>query len=220
MTKIRNIIHVVWYEIVRSFLRLTFFPMFLLTAEGRKNVPRKGPVLLLSNHQSFLDPMFCQVPINRHMHYVTRSTLFNNKLFGMLLSTLNTIAIRRGEADVAAMKKIIAVLKEGNIVCMFPEGTRTSDGRITEIKAGFSLLSRRSKAVVVPVAIEGAYDCWPRDRKLPTFGKVYVKYGQGFTPQDIKELGEEGFSKAFNERLRTMQNELRAKRGVEKFDYE
>jgi len=153
------------------------------------------------------------------MYYVTRSTLFNNKLFGMLLSTLNTIPIRRGEADVAAMKKIITVLKEDKVVCLYPEGTRTSDGRIADIKAGFSLLSRRSKAVVVPVVIEGAYECWPREKKFPKLGRVYIKYGESFTPEQIKELGDEGFSRAFNDRLHAMQNELRLKRGVEPFDY-
>ncbi len=118
------------------------------------------------------------------------------------------------------MKKIISVLKEGRVVCLFPEGTRTTDGRIANIKAGFSLLSRRSKAVVVPVVIEGAYQCWPRDRKFPKLGRVYMKFGKGFTPQEIEELGDEAFSKAFNERLQTMQNELRVKRGVEPFDYD
>ena len=219
MKKIKHFFHLAWYEFVRTVLRIFFYPLFLMRAEGKENVPRKGPVMLLSNHQSFLDPMFCQLPLWRHMHHVARITLFDHKLFGMLLSTLNTIPIRRGEADVAAMKKIIAVLKEGKIVCLYPEGTRSSDGRIAEIKAGFSLLSRRSKAVVVPVVVEGAYECWPRDKKFPKLGRVYIKYGEGFTPEQIKELGDEGFSKAFNERLHTMQNELRAKRGVEPFDY-
>lgn len=219
MKNIKKFIHLFWYEFVRSLLRLIFYPLFWMTAEGQENIPRKGPVMLLSNHQSFFDPMFCQLPTFRHMHYVTRSTLFNNKLFGMLLSTLNTIPIRRGEADVAAMKKIIEVLKQDKMVCLYPEGTRTFDGKIADIKAGFSLLSRRSKAVVVPVVIEGAYECWPRDRKLPKLGRVYIKYGKAFTPEQIKELGDEGFSKAFNERLHTMQNELRLKRGVEPFDY-
>ena len=105
MKKIKEIIHLNWYESIRSLLRLIFFPLFWMTAEGRKNVPRKGPVILLSNHQSFFDPMFNQLPINRHMYYVARSTLFDIKGFGWLISTLNTIPIRRGEADVAAMKK-------------------------------------------------------------------------------------------------------------------
>ena len=219
MKYIKKIVHLIWYEFARSVLRLIFYPLFLITARGQKNVPRKGPVMLVSNHQCYFDPMFCQLPLNRHMYYVARSTLYNHKLFGMLLSTLNTIPIRRGEADVGAIKKIISVLKEGKVVCLYPEGERTLDGRIGNIKAGFSLLSRRSKAVVIPVAIEGAFECWPRHKKYPKLGRVYVKYGEGFTPQQIKELGDEGFAREFNERLHKMQNELRLKRGVEPFDY-
>lgn len=106
------------------------------------------------------------------------------------------------------------------MVCLYPEGKRTSDGRIAEILGGFSLLSRRSKAVVVPVVIEGAFECWPRNKKFPKLARVYTKYGAPFTPQQIRELGDEGFSKALNQRLRQMQNELRVKRGVEPYDYD
>ena len=102
-----KIIHKIWYEIVRLFLLVTLYPAFRISAEGGENVPKKGAVMLLSNHQSFLDPMFCQLPLWRHMYHVARSTLYDNKLFGLLLSTLYTIPIRRGEADVAAMKKIM-----------------------------------------------------------------------------------------------------------------
>jgi 1-acyl-sn-glycerol-3-phosphate acyltransferase len=121
---------------------------------------------------------------------------------------------------VGALKKVIAALKDGKAVCLFPEGTRTRDGRIAEIKGGFSLLSRRSKAIVVPVVIEGAFECWPRDRKFPKLGKIYIKYGEGFTPEKIKELGDEEFSKVFNKRIHAMQNELRVKLKMEPFDYD
>lgn len=219
MQKIKKIIHTVWYEFCRSILRLIFFPLFRISATGRKNVPRKGPVLLLSNHQSFFDPMFCQLPINRHMHYVTRSTLYDVKIFGPLMSTLNTIPIRRGEADIAAMKKIIEVLKKDQMVCLYPEGTRSSDGKIADIKPGFGLLSRRGNATIVPVTIDGAYECWPRHSKKPKIGKVYVTYGKSFSPQEIKELGADEFAKVLTARLRKMQNEMRIKHGKEQYEY-
>ncbi len=219
MKKIRRILHIIWYEFVRTTLRLILYPLFLITSEGQKNIPRKGPVLLLCNHQSFLDPFFCQMPVHRHLYYVAKSTLFDNFFTRIILPSLNTIPIRRGEADLVAIKKTISFLKEDKIVCLFPEGTRTPDGKITSIKGGFSLLSRRSKAIVIPVVIEGAFECWPRDRKFPKLGRIYLKYGKSFTPQEIKELGDEAFSKAFNKRLQALHNDLRVKRGVEPFDY-
>jgi len=219
MKTIKKIAHDIWFEVVLTFLRITFYPSFRIKSEGKENVPRKGPVIMLSNHQSFFDPMFNQLPIRRHIHFVARSTLYSAKFFGTLLASVKTIPIRRGEADIAAMKKIISVLKEGKMTCLYPEGTRSSDGKITEIKGGVSLLSRRSKAVIVPAVIDGAFECWPRDSKWPKFGKVYVKYGEPFTPEQIKELGDEGFTNALNEKLQKMQNELRVKYGKEPFDY-
>lgn len=176
-------------------------------------------MLLLSNHQSFFDPMFCQLPINRHMNHVARSTLYDGKFLGPLLRTLKTIPIKRGETDISAMKKIIAVLKEDEMVCIYPEGTRSSDGKIAEIKPGFGLLSRRGNATVVPVAIEGAFECWPRHNPKPKTGKVYVTYGESYSPEDIKEMGGEKFAKVITDCLRKMQNEMRIKAGKEPFDY-
>ena len=198
---------------------MTFYPYFLVHAEGKENVPRKGPVLMLCNHQSFLDPILCQIPIRRHSYFIARNTLYDNAILKRLLPTLYSIPIRRGEADIAAMRKIIAVLKQDRMACLFPEGTRSNDGRLNEVKAGFSLLSRRGKAIVVPVVIEGAFQCWPRGRKLPKPGRISLKYGKGFTPEEIKELGDEEFCKAFNTRFQEMQGELRKKRGLEPFDY-
>ena len=219
METLKKWCHKIWFEFALFILRLIFFPLFRVSVKGRKNVPSKGPVLLLSNHQSFFDPMFCQIPIMRNMHFVARDSLFKVKVFGPLMSSLNTIPIKRGEADISAMKKIIDILKGGAVVCLYPEGSRTFDGKIAEIKAGFGLLSRRSNASVVPMVIDGAFECWPRQNKWPRLGKVYVEYGKSFSPEEIKELGDEEFSKLFNERLRGIQNAMRKRQGKEAFNY-
>jgi 1-acyl-sn-glycerol-3-phosphate acyltransferase len=100
-----------------------------------------------------------------------------------------------------------------------PEGTRTVDGRIADIKPGFGLLSRRSGAKVVPVVIDGAFECWPRHKKFPSIGKVTVSYGELITPELVRELGDKEFARVITGRLRQMQNELRIKSGKEPFDY-
>ena len=208
-----------WHSIARAICTFTICILYRVRVFGRKNVPTKGPVLLLSNHQSFLDPIFSQSTIWRNFYFIARQSLFEMKFLGPLINSLNTVSIKRDQADVAAMKTIIELLKKNRSVCLYPEGTRTSDGTIAEIKPGFGLLSRRSGAMVVPVVIEGAFECWPRNRKFPKLGRVAVSYGSPFTPEQIKEFGDRQFAKMLTERLRQMQNQLRKKLGKPAFDY-
>ena len=210
---------VIWRTFMRIILTGTVCTLCRVCAYGMKNVPKKGPVLLLSNHQSFLDPMFSQSWIRRGFHFVARQSLYENRFFGFLIRYLYTVPIKRGQADLAAMRTIIDRLKVGSAICLYPEGTRTGDGRIAEIKPGFSLLSRKSGAKIVPVVIEGAFECWPRHKKFPKIAKVVVSYGKPITPERIKELGDREFAKEITAQLRRMQNELRLKLGRNPFDY-
>jgi 1-acyl-sn-glycerol-3-phosphate acyltransferase len=210
---------IIWHTFVRIVLTGTICTLCRVCAYGMKNVPKDGPVLLLSNHQSFLDPIFSQSWIYRGLHFVARESLYENKIFGFLIRYLHTVPIKRGQADLAAMRTIIDRLKCGSAVCLYPEGTRTGDGRIAEIKPGFSLLSRRSGAKIVPVVIEGAFECWPRHKKFPKIAKVVVSYGKPITSERIKELGDREFAKEITAQLRRMQTELRLKLGRNPFDY-
>src|SRR4030042_1206229 len=130
---------------------------FRVHPAGRENIPRCGPVVFVCNHQSFLDPMLCGIFIQRPLHYLARDNLFRG-LFGKLLLSVNTIPVRRDEADIPAMRTVIERLQLGHSLCLFPEGTRTRDGKITAFKPGFGLLCRRGNAAVVPVLIEGAFE--------------------------------------------------------------
>ncbi len=210
--KIKTFINTIWYALMKNGLALIFFPVFRLRVRGRKNVPKSGPVLLLSNHQSFLDPILCQIPLMRHCFYVARESLFRG-LFGKLLTSIHAMPIKRGQADLAAMRRIIGTLKEGRVVCLFPEAMRTGDGRIADIKPGFGLLVRRSGAVVVPTVIEGAFECWPRNSKWPRPGKVAVCYGQAIDAEQVKGLGDKKFAKLLTGILREMQHRCRAELG-------
>lgn len=209
---------IIWHNIFRTLCTSIICPLYLVRAYGMSNVPKKGGALILCNHQSFLDPMFSQSWVRRNFSFVARDTLFEG-FFGKLIGWMYTIPIRRGEADLAAMKAIIARAKEGAAVCLYPEATRTHDGKIVDIKAGFGLLARRSKASVVPMVIEGAFDCWPRTRKFPRLGKVVVMYGEAITSEQINELDNETFAQMVTDRMRSMQNECRKKMGKDPLDY-
>lgn len=209
---------IIIHGILRLFSVGILCVLYRVRSYDMKNVPKTGPTLILCNHQSFLDPMFSQSWVRRSFCFVARDSLFEGRL-GKFLNQLYTIPIRRGQADIAAMRSIIAYTKAGYAVCLYPEATRTHDGKIADIKAGFGLLVRRSKATVVPVVIDGAFECWPRTQKFPKLGKIRVVYGEPISSEQIAGLDNETFAAMVTRRMRTMQDECRIKAGKEPFDY-
>ena len=153
------------------------------------------------------------------MYYVARDSLFKYKFVGSFLKFVYAIPIRRGAADIGAMRKIIGKLKENATVCLFPEGSRTYDGKIAKVQPGFTLLTRKTGASVVPVVIDGAFECWPRSKKWPSLGKVRVSYGEAITAEEIAEMGDKAFSVLLTNKMRQMQDELRKVGGKEAYIY-
>jgi 1-acyl-sn-glycerol-3-phosphate acyltransferase len=157
--------------------------------------------------------------LKRHLHFLARDTLFTNRFFGWLLSSVNTIPVRQGKADLPAIRKVITKLKEGRSVCLFPEGTRTSDGKIMPFKPGLGLLCRRGQAAIVPVVIDGAFECWPRHKKLFSPGPISVCYGKAITAEQAKNMGDEKLAEVLTDTLRQMQTKSRIKQGKKPYDY-
>ncbi len=209
-----------WYWLARLGCRMFCIVLFRLRVYGRENVPSTGAVILASNHQSYLDPVFCGVGLKRHLAYVARESLFRYRLFALLIRSLDAVPIGRDKADIAAMKAIIARLRDGAAVCLYPEGTRTRDGRIIAVKPGFGLLCRRAKAVVVPVLIDGGFDVWPRYNRLFRPGRVMVRFGQPLSPAQIATMGNEDLADHLTRTLRQVQNAARLQQGKPLYDYE
>ena len=209
----------VWYWLSGWTCRLFCIFFFNFRAYGKENVPHKGAILLVSNHQSYLDPILCGVSLTRQMHYLARDSLFGNWFFCWLISSLNAIPVRRGEPSLSTMKKVISRLRGGYGVCLFPEGTRTPDGKIAAFKPGFGLLRRRGNAAIVPVMIDGAFECWPRHKKMFSRGSIVVWYGEVITAEEAKNMGDEELAGTVTERLRQMQTQCREKRGKKPYEY-
>ena len=208
-----------WFWVARWICRVFCILFFRVRAYGRENVPGKGAFLLVSNHQSYLDPIFCGIPLTRRLCFLARDSLFANWFFGWLISSVNTIPVKRGEADLTAMRKVIGKLKEGWGLCLFPEGTRTNDGKIASLKGGFSLLARRGEAVIVPVVLDGSFECWPRYKKLFSRGSITVCYGKAITVEQIKNMSDRKLAEVLTDTLRRIQNECRVKQGKKPFEY-
>ena len=183
----------IWHEFGRLLSVGIVWLLYRVKVYGKENIPRDGAVLVLSNHQSLFDPVLCQGWLRRPFYYVPRDTLFVG-FWGRIIDSFYTIPINQEKAGIKSMRAIIEVLKRGHIVCLYPEGARTFDGRIDEIKPGFSLLMRRSGATLIPMIIDGIFERWPRTQKYPKLGgRVGIMYGKPIPADHIKEFGEENF---------------------------
>jgi 1-acyl-sn-glycerol-3-phosphate acyltransferase len=209
-----------WYRCWQYSAMVVFSVIFRVRFFGRENVPLSGPVLLVSNHQSYLDPIVCGVGLRRELDYVARDSLFRNRLFGRFIGSVNAFPIQRGQADIQAVKSIIRRLQNNRAIVVFPEGTRTTDGKIRSIKGGFDLIIRRSGATLVPVVVDGAFEVWPRHQALPSMGNISVFYGQPFTADQVQQMPREQFVAQVNGRLQAMQNELRLRSHKKPYSYE
>src|SRR4051794_14587650 len=143
------------YWLVRGVLQ-PFFHLYLrMRRIGREHIPAEGPVIIAANHRSFLDPFVIGCMTRRPIHYVAKKELFGNRLSAWLLSSLGAFPIDRGAADVGAIETARAILERGEIVLIFPEGTRTRPGPLGAPKRGIGRLALQTGAPIVPVAVMG-----------------------------------------------------------------
>jgi 1-acyl-sn-glycerol-3-phosphate acyltransferase len=147
---------------------------FSLRCKGMANMPRTGPVLVISNHQSFLDPWIVGISVRRRLTYLARKTLFRSRVFGTIIRALNAVPVDQEGVAKEGLKTIVEQLRMGRGVLVFPEGTRTPDGSLQPLQAGVHLLIRRALPPILPVAIAGAYDAWPMWRKYPIPAPLFL----------------------------------------------
>lgn len=154
----------------------------MLTCVRHFNVPKQEVkqrgLLIAANHQSFLDPVLIGGPLVRPVHFLARTSLFEVPGFRTLLPALNAHPVHRGRVDPEALRTTLRLLRNGETLLIFPEGTRTRDGRLGHFKPGAGSIAIRCGVPVLPVCIEGAFECWPRSQKLPRPRRVAVMFGK------------------------------------------
>ena len=160
---------------ILSFLYFRTFHKLVIN--GLDNVPSSGGFILASNHLSFLDPPLVGCKVNRNLHYFARDSLFKGPL-GFLIKRLNSISVNRGQLDLGTLKHTLRVLKRGDPLLVFPEGTRSTDGSLGAGKKGLGLLVLKSKCPVLPVRIKGSYEILGKGMFFPRLGrKLSITYG-------------------------------------------
>jgi 1-acyl-sn-glycerol-3-phosphate acyltransferase len=179
-----------WYQLLQRPLQLVAVLAYGARYWGRENIPGSGGVLVVSNHQSHFDPPLVGVGCPRRLNYVARDTLFGFAPFGWLIHSVGAIPIDREGMGLGGIKESLKRLKRGEMVLIFPEGTRSGDGEVGPFRPGFTALAVHSGAAILPVAIEGAFQVWPRWRKFPGRGSVQVRYGVPILPAEFAGCDE------------------------------
>jgi 1-acyl-sn-glycerol-3-phosphate acyltransferase len=163
--------------------------LFGLSSRGRENVPKTGPVLLVANHSSFLDPPLVGGMTPRQVSFMAKEELFRVPFLGWLIRHLNARPVRREGADAGALRMSLRVLQDNGALLVFPEGTRGPEGALRDPKPGVGMLAVLSGAPVVPVLIEGSGRAWPRGQRLPRRARVTVTFG---SPKVFERKDAEG----------------------------
>ena len=202
------------WVLFRSVARFVFLLAFRVRMFGGRNVPESGGVLIVSNHQSYLDPVLLGCGLERSVSYMARRTLFRNAAFGWLISALNAFPVSRGGADTAAMREAVRRLEDGWCLVVFPEGTRTADGAIGPLRPGILAIAERAGAPIVPAVVEGAFEAWPRGRMIRPH-PIAVSYGRPISAEECRRLGRDRLVQRLRDEMVRLQEELRRRAGRE-----
>ena len=174
----------VFYRFVQNVFRLFFRLYNRLEVRGLSNVPNEGPMLVASNHASFVDPPLVGSVLPIRLRYLAKESLFRVPLLGFLIRTLGAVPVAREDSQRAGavMKLLLALLKEGECVLLFPEGSRTEDGRLKPLEAGVAYLSVKTGVPVLPVYVKGSFEAWPKGKALPRPSKLKLSISRLIYP--------------------------------------
>jgi len=165
---------------VRLLLIVVLKPLFRYEVRGRHNIPKSGPVILAVNHVSYLDPVMVAVAIGpRPINFMAKSELLKIPVFGALLKSLNTFPVKRGLADKGAIAYSLKLLSNGEVLLIFPEGTRirNNNGQLGAPYPGVTAIALKTGAPIVPIGLIGMGKVLPDGKKLPRFPKLRVRIG-------------------------------------------
>lgn len=201
------------WKAMQSICRIVSSLMFELKVYGKEHIPPSGGVLMVANHQSYLDPIVLAVQLYRPVSFLAKSELFRNPLFGWLIRSLNAFPVRQGAGDVGAMKETIRRLQQGHMLVIYPEGSRSDTGDLLPIASGAALVIRRAGVQVVPAIIEGSFQAWPRSRRIFRAHQIAVLYGpplqtDGLKAGEITALIERTFHAMRDELRQRLQRDL------------
>ncbi|MCC6728002.1 MAG: 1-acyl-sn-glycerol-3-phosphate acyltransferase [Chthonomonadales bacterium] len=167
-----------FYRAIRDLAHLGYHVYGRVRIVGHENIPPSGPVIVAANHVSYLDPPLVGSSIRRECAFMARHDLWKSRFLGWLIAHLNAFPVHRDTADRAAIRSALDALASGKVLVLFPEGTRSDDGRLQAAAPGVGMIVARSGATVIPTAVIGPEQMLPpgasRLRRVP----LTVVFGQ------------------------------------------
>jgi long-chain acyl-CoA synthetase len=213
-----NVFAEVFFFLLGRLIYLFALDRFHLKMRGLENLPEKGPYLLCSNHQSYVDPLVMAGALPYRLFRDTfalgTSDIFGEGFMRRLARWLRVVVLDPDANLVPAMRAGAFGLNQGHILVLYPEGERTNDGNPRVFRKGAAILSIHTQAPIVPIAIEGFYEVWPRHKKFPKFGDLQLVFGKPIQPPPLKEASEAAYERLTSElksRVVAMWHELREK---------
>jgi len=196
------------YFFVITITRFIFRVFYRMRVYGREHY-FEGGAILAPNHVSYFDPPIVAAASPENIHFLARETLFRS-FFGKVIRALNAHPVHGHVNNLKAIKTICAMLKKGYKVLLFPEGTRSKDNQLGEIKPGIGMLVSRSETAIIPVYIYGTFKIWPRNQKRPRFfGKTAVVFGSPIHWKDYTDMDKKEAQEHIAHRLSSALEELR-----------
>lgn len=181
-----------WYLFWKMVLWAIAKIAFRLRIEGRGHEPARGPFIVAGNHASSIDPPLVGIALRHRAAYMAKHELFNVPVLGPLLRSIGVFPVRRGEPDRRAIRRSLDVLESGGILVMFPEGTRSPDGRLQKPEPGAAMIALRTGALVLPAAVINSHRILPKGSRRPKFQQVIVRLGPPVTvPRVVGRLDHE-----------------------------
>jgi 1-acyl-sn-glycerol-3-phosphate acyltransferase len=193
------------WKCLQVIARILTTALFDLKVDGQRHIPARGGVLIVSNHQGYLDAVVLAVRLTRPLNYIAKSELFENPYGAWLLRSLNAFPVHQGAGDITAVKETIHRLQLGLLLNIFPEGARTEDGRIGQLRDGAALVVHRAGVPIIPAVITGSFEAWSIHRKVFRSWPVRVRFGPAM---DLADLSLEEITSVIDRTLRTMFEEL------------
>ncbi len=162
--------------------------------------PKHQGGLVCANHQSYLDPLLVGICCPRRMNFLARETLFRGP-FGHVIAWYDAIPLQREGLGIGGIKESLRRLKRGELLLIFPEGTRTRDGQMQPLEPGFVALARRAKVPIIPLGIDGTFQAWPRSQRWPHPYPIRMEVGEPIPPEQFAEWDDQRLLEEVSRRM-------------------
>jgi 1-acyl-sn-glycerol-3-phosphate acyltransferase len=180
-----------WYRTSRVFFKTLFNTLWRLRIEGAENVPREGAAIIVCNHLSMIDPFVVGYGANRMVNFMAKQELFGVPFVGFWIRKLGAFPVDRSRRDASSLRTALTLLKSGEVLGMFPEGTRSTSGDMLELRAGAARLAARTRTPIVPAAVYNTNRALPPG-KLPRPARIGLRYGPAFELSELYGRNDKG----------------------------